>query len=476
MSPARLSALDASFLVAETPSAHMHVGWAAVFDAPQDGPRPTFEDLRDHVAARLQRAPRYRQRLADVPFGIHDPVWVDEPEFDIERHVLDAGSKDLSGIVEVAMSSQLERSRPLWELWLSEELPDGGVGVVGKAHHCMVDGLAAVELASLMLDPDPVPEAPPRDEWEPGPAPGRLALLTHGAVDRVRTELDLVGMGARFAAAPLRRFDEVAGEVRRALLAVGRAIGTPAPESTLNEPISSLRHLGTVRRRLDDLRTIKSRHGTTINDVVLAASAGAMRRFLERRGEPLPRLKAMVPVSVRDPDGASALGNQISFIFVELPCDEPDPVTRLLQIHAATTERKRNGEPEGADRALGLAAYAPQWIQHALTRAFASPRTFNLAVSNIPGPVEPLYMRGCRLREAYPIVPLADQHALSIGVTTIGGTACFGLYADRKLMPDVDLLAGDLDDAIDELLLDDGHRFPPRRRFQRAETAPVDVC
>src|SRR5438067_700317 len=157
MPAVRLSALDASFLTAETPAAHMHVGWASLFEPPDDGPRPGFDELREHVAARLHRAPRYRQRLARVPFGVHDPVWVDDEAFGIEHHVLRGDTSDLAGLVDRAMSSQLERSRPLWELWIAERLDDGRIGVVGKAHHCMVDGLAAVELSSLMCDPEPDP-------------------------------------------------------------------------------------------------------------------------------------------------------------------------------------------------------------------------------------------------------------------------------------------------------------------------------
>jgi WS/DGAT/MGAT family acyltransferase len=217
-----------------------------------------------------------------------------------------------------------------------------------------------------------------------------------------------------------------------------------------NTGISPLRHLAATKRSLDDLRSIRRTFGTTVNDVVLAVTAGALRRFLERRGESPGRLKAMVPVSVRV-DGED-LGNRISFMFVALPLEEPDPVQRLRQVHLATSERKDAGEPEGADSALKSFAYAPRAIQRVLSHAVASPRMFNLVVSNIPGPSEPLYMMGCKLEEAYPVVPLADGHALAVGVTTICDQACFGLYADRRALPDADLLAEDLDAAVEELL------------------------
>ncbi len=450
--PVRLSALDASFLAAETPTAHMHVGWAAIFDPPTDGRRPSFDQLRDHVAARLERAPRYRQRLAPTPLGIHDPCWVDDKRFDITKHVLAARASDLRSVVDLAMSCQLERSRPLWELWVAEQLDDGRIGVVGKAHHCMVDGLAAVELASLMLDPEPDPDPIEPAEWCPEPAPSRLALLSDGVLARAGEQLSVLGQPAALLASPRRRVRDLARDGRSAALALGHALSTPAPKSLFNQYSSPLRHLGTVGCALADLRAIKAHYGTTINDVVLAVASGGVRRFLQQHDQPPLRLKAMVPVSVRETGTESDLGNRISFIFIELPCDEPDPVLRLLEISQVMGERKRSGEPLGAENVLKIAAHTPHPVQRALTRLVASPRTFNLVVSNIPGPQEPLYMRGCRLVEAYPIVPLADRHAVSIGVTTIAGHANFGVYADRKSLPDVDLLARDIGDSIEELL------------------------
>src|SRR5436190_12337082 len=207
MPPTRLSALDASFLAAETPTAHMHVGWAAVFDPPDDGPPPTFEQLRDHIAARLDRAPRYRQRLAFVPFGVHDPVWVDDDKFDIDEHVLKEPVSSIDDLAAVAMSSPLERSRPLWEVWISPRLQDGRVGVVGKVHHAMVDGLAAVELGSLLLDPDPAPPAPPCPKWKPEPAPSPLERLARGVADRAAQQLGLAALPARIIAKPGRLSD-----------------------------------------------------------------------------------------------------------------------------------------------------------------------------------------------------------------------------------------------------------------------------
>jgi WS/DGAT/MGAT family acyltransferase len=451
MSDGRLSALDASFLAADTPSAHMHVGWAAVCDPPADGPKPSFEQLRDHIASRLGRAPRYRQRLADVPFDIADPVWVDDDRFDIERHVIHAHGSTLDSMVAEAMSTRLERTRPLWEIWLNPRLDDGRVGLVGKAHHCMVDGLAAVELATLLVDPTP---SPPEeiDNWNPRPPPGRVELVLDGLADRVRQQLDLASLGTRLVTSP-GRVTEVADQGRKAGLALLNSFRRRArPLRLLNDHSSSLRHLGRLNRPLADLRRIKSHFGTTVNDVVLAVSAGGMRRLLEDHDEPPLSLKAMVPASLRGASEADALGNRISFLFVDLPVDEPDPVDRLRKINRVTSARKGAGEPEGGEAVLSAVSYTPHLVQRALTRLIAHPWTFNLVVSNIPGPQEPLWMRGCQLREVYPVVPLADRHALSIGVTTLEDELFFGLYADRKLLPDTARLARHIGDEIDLLL------------------------
>ena len=466
----RLSALDASFLAAETPTAHMHVGWASVFDPPADGSRPTFEELRDHLESRLDRAPRYRQRLAFVPFGLHDPVWVDDDRFDIDHHVLCSDLGDLDDVVAMAMSAPLERSRPLWECWIAPRLDDGRIGIVGKVHHCMVDGLAAVELAVMLLDPTPEPESVEPRKWAPRSAPGPIERLARGVADRAREELTLVGLPARLASSPGRAADDL----RKAGTALLNSFTRPArPTAALNEKLSPLRHLGRLDRPIEDLARIKSHFGTTLNDVVLAVSSGAVRRFLEDRGERPFRLKAMMPVALRPSDEADALGNRLSFLFIDLPTDDADPVRRLRTINRVTKERKASGEPEGGDMALKAVSHTPHVIQRALTRLVASPRTFNLVVSNIPGPREPLWMAGCELRESYPVVPLAERHALSIGVTSIRDGLFFGLYADRKILPDANMLARHIDDAIDELLKrcpdPDGHSRDGEARQKGAE-------
>ena len=448
MAPNRLSALDVSFLDVETASAHMHVGWAAAFDPPDEGPAPSFEQLRDHIGRRLHRAPRYRQRLESVPLGLARPVWVDDDRFELDRHVRPAGTANLSELAGSVLSTPLSRERPLWEMWVADRLDDGRVGLVGKAHHCMVDGIAAVELASVLLDPEPEWPADPPDEWRPADAPSQLRRLFDGVVDTGRDQLALAGSVAGLLGSP-RRF---ASGAQRAAGALVNSLTPASPLDFLNGPISPYRALATLARPMDELRAIRGAAGCTVNDVVLAASTGGVRRHLERHGERPARLKAMVPVNVRDEGAPEEFGNRISFIFVELPTGEPGAKQRLRQVTLATEKAKVTGEPAGATTVLDLAAAAPSVIQRAMSRLVASPRTFNVVVSNIPGPQVPMWMLGCRLRETYPIVPLADHHALSIGFTSVDGGAFFGIYADRDAGPDAELLAQDIGDELDELL------------------------
>lgn len=457
----RLSTLDASFLAVERPEAHMHVGWKSVMAPPESGPRPTFERLRDHIERRLAAGARYRQRLAEVPLNAHHPVWVDDPHFDVRRHVRLAPTGDLDELVADVMSEPLHRDRPLWEMWLCPELPDGRIGMVGKVHHCMVDGLGAVELTSLLLDLSPEPAPPFAGAPAPEPAPPASGLLAGALAERAA---DLAALPLRLVPTP-GRVQSLARTAERTARAVLQAATPVAPHSLLNRGSSPYRHLAGRTRPLDDLKAARRAFGVSVNDALLAAVAGALREFTIERGETLQPLKAMVPVSVRR--AGEELGNHISFVFVVLPCHEPDPMARLLDVAAQMRERKEAGVPQGAEAALQGAALAPRFVQQALAQIMASPRVFNLVVSNVPGPPVPLYLDGCLVEEVYPVVPLARDHALSVGMMSVTGKACFGLYADRRELPDVDRLAQLLDDAVDDLVdlsraAGNGHGERPR--------------
>jgi WS/DGAT/MGAT family acyltransferase len=447
----RLSALDDSFLAVESASAHMHVGWAATFRRPDRAEAPGFEELREHIASRLCRAPRYRQRIARVPFGLNAPIWVDDERFDVDRHVLRSSATQFRELVDSCMSTQLRRDRPLWQICIADRLEDGRIGVVGKAHHCMVDGIAAVELASLLLDPTPDPPPVDPDGWRPRSSPGSVRRLLGGLLDRIQEEASLALYPARLARSPLR-LGELVEPLARVREALSQSMRSSEPSEPINQPITGARHLAWVRRPLSDLKRIGRPFGASVNDVLLAVTAGGVRRFLrEREQEPTP-LKTMVPVNVRTGGHAADLGNRISFVFVDLPCDEPDPIRRLRNVRVEMCDRKEAGIPEAGDALMAALKYLPRTAQHRLSRIIASPKTFNLTVSNIPGPREPMYMRGCELEAAYPVVPIADKHAVSIGMTTVRDNACFGLYAASESLPDSDRLAEAVEESIDELL------------------------
>jgi WS/DGAT/MGAT family acyltransferase len=452
--------MDTSFLDVESHTAHMHVGWVAAF-APRAGEsKPTFEALRDHVAARLGRVPRFRQRLAHVPLGLHMPVWVDEPDVDLDRHVLRSTLPRLEDVARLALSVPLQRDRPLWELWIADSLADGQIGVVAKAHHCMVDGIAATQLATLLVDAEPDTLATPPDGWEPARSPASLGLIAGAGRERLGQALAPLRGVARKAASPAT----VARDAERVGRALRDAFGSLARPSPLNVPLSPLRQLVPLRRSLTELRAIGRHHQVSFNDVVLVACAGGLRRFLERRGELPISLRTMVPVNLRRPGGdAGALGNRIGFVFVDLPCDVADPLERLRRVHAAMWERKRGGVADGAGAVTSCLGFAPAPVRRAVSRLAATPRTFNLTISNIPGPPVQLYLRGCPLEEAYPVVPLADGHALAIGVMTVAGEAFFGLHVDPKALPDADALADDINEGIDELLPLNGRPRPTER-------------
>ncbi len=446
----RLSALDAAFLSLEAPHAPMHLGWAARFAPRPDGSRPSFEELRWHIESRLGRAPRYRQRLAEIPLGLDDPVWIDDPSFDITEHVLRAGHGDFQRLVDDVMSTPLEHGRALWELWIAEELDDDGqIAVVGKAHHCLVDGLAAVELMALLLDATPEPEIGDDEDWEPSARPGALELATRAVRHRIDQALDVARLPLGYALEP-GRVMELPGEAWRATRALAHAATPLAPPSRLNGAMSSTRHLACRARPLEDIKTIKRRFGTSVNDVLLTATASALRGLAQARDEPPREIKAMVPVSVEAPN--ERWGNRIAFLFLELPTGEADAVWRLRDIHVAMRDRKHEREPEAVDAAFNAVSYAPRTIRRLASKLIASPKLSNLTVSNIPGPQEPLYLLGCEAKRAYPVVPLTDGHGISIGMTTVQDQACFGIYAQAELADDADHIANGIDDAIDELL------------------------
>jgi diacylglycerol O-acyltransferase / wax synthase len=457
----RLSAIDGSFLRVESASAHMHVAWAATFRVPSGSAAPTLPRLRRHISGRLARVPRFRRRLAYPPPGMGEPFWVDDPDFDVANHVLALGTlgdeldeRRFESLCDSVLSSQLDRGRPLWEIRLAPRLSGGRCAIVAKIHHALVDGRSAVEVAQLMLDVDPsgVSELPA--PWRPDPAPGQTRLAA-AAVARGAGESLRAARGAtRLAGEPRAAVSRIAGTLRRAALAAGEDLLRPAPASALNGRIGPQRVLVRHSVELDRVRAAKTAANATVNDVCLAIAAGALRRLALARGdEPLP-LKAMVPVDVRSDGDAEALGNRISFAFVHLPLDATTARARLRRIRRATAAFKSDGRPAGRGTVMAALGLLPDPLRGVAARTVAGPRAYNLTISNVPGPDVPLYMLGAELTDAYPVVPIAQGHALSIGVFGYGGRLHFGLYADPAAFAQVHELPSAMDIALDELVPD----------------------
>jgi diacylglycerol O-acyltransferase / wax synthase len=464
--PERLTTLDASFLYLEEDTTAMHVGSVLIFQPPQDG--FDYDRLVELVSARIAFVPRYRQRVRTVPGHLANPVWVDDEDFDVTYHVRRSAlpkpgtQEQLLDLVARVQSRQLDRDRPLWEVYLVEGLADGHFAIVTKTHQALVDGINAMDVGQLILDPSESVPGVSADTWTAAPEPSDLDLVLSAISDAVQRPTDLIdtvrsGLG-EVRSASLR----VAGELGRLASVVARTAARPAPSSPLNSEIGSARRFVVVATDLDDYRKIRTRLSrpgedeVTVNDVVLATVSGALRNWLLTRGEPVRPstvVNAMVPMSVRDDIGATRIGNLVQAFVVRLPVGEPSPVMRLHQVSYAMRAHQDTGRAIGAEALVGLAGFAPPTL-HALGARVASAmsrRVFNLVVTNVPGPQHPLYAAGARLIASYPVMPLAKGQAVSIGLTSYDGGVYYGLNADRDAMPDLDVLGQCLADALAEL-------------------------
>jgi diacylglycerol O-acyltransferase / wax synthase len=454
--PDRLSALDASFLALEKEGAHMHVGSVLVFD----GPAPSYEAFLRHLERRLHLVPRYRQKLAFPPLGQGRPVWVDDAHFNLGYHVRHTalpepyGEAELRRLAGRVFSQQLDRAKPLWEVWLVEQVGSDRFALVNKTHHALVDGISGVDITTVLFDLEPDPPPPPTSPppWVPRPEPSRATLLADVVAERVAAPLDLARAMGQAVAHP----DEAGAEAGRAVagLAAMTAAGiTGAPPSPLNVRIGPHRRYAWVDGELATFRAIKSALGGTVNDVVLTVVSGALRAHLFRRGRDPEHLelKAMVPVSVRAVTERGALGNRVAAVYAPLPVGVADPVHRFALVREAMRGLKESGQAVGAEVLTRLAGFAAPTVMDQAARLQARQRFFNVTVTNVPGPQVPLYLLGRRLEAFYPLVPLALNTALGVAVMSYAGRIAFGLLGDFDAMPDLDALAEDLRVAIDEL-------------------------
>jgi diacylglycerol O-acyltransferase / wax synthase len=460
---ARLSPLDASFLRVESPTAHMHVGWLSHLELPPGEQAFDVDRLARTLASRLHLTPRFRQIVTPTPLGLGEPTWTDDPRFDLRRHIYVAASgSHAARLADDFLSRPLPRDRPLWSLLVVPRTEPGRAALIGKVHHAMVDGVAAVELGILLFDVEPDPPAQDAPAWRPQAA--------RGAIPRAWEALGASAQGNLRAAGSVARRVTAARDAVRAAESGGRAalslagdVLHPAPPSSLNPPIGPRRALRTQRLPMADLEALKQAHGVKLNDVVLTVAAGALRQLAMMRGEEPDDLRVMVPVSTRV-DGEEG-GNRITFCFVRLPTSVADPLARLRQTRATTVDMK--GDVAGSDLLLRSLGHLPAPLKTATAKLAASPRLYNLTISNVPGPRMPLYAAGARVESVFPVIPLSDGHALSFGALSYDGGMHFTAYADPAALPEVDALPSLLSSALLDLVEASRRRRPPRHLRRR---------
>ncbi len=440
----RLSALDGSFLRNETPQAHMHVAWSAVFAAPGDAERPGVEALRERAAGRLHEVPWCRWRLEGAPLGLSEPRWIDDPDFDLSERIVgltdpaDAVSPDaFEALRSDLLSVPLDRSQPLWQIFLVPRLEDGRVGMVGKIHHALVDGIAALQVVGLILDAEPGTESQPVVRWHADEPSGTLSQAADVLTDAAGGGLRALQAGAGAVTRPKSTVRAALKGTSRVLRAAQKDVLPRAPDSGLNVPIGARRTLVGYHATREELRAARAGSGGTLNDVGLAVVAGALRTLALRDGDPPEApLKAMVPVSMRRADDTGA-GNRISLVYVQLPIHLDSPRDRMEWVRAQTRELKHSDRAAGTQDLYRLSGLLPAPLRTPLARVMTGPSAFNVTVSQSPGPRGTLHLLGCEMEEVYSVVPIGEGHALAIGMVRYRRELFFGCYADPEAFPAV---------------------------------------
>ena len=443
-----------SSLMAEQDPIHVHVGGTTIMA----GKPPKFEELLEHVEARLKLVPRFRQKIGAIPFGINRPEWIDDANFDLRWHVRHValpkpGSREqLRELVGQVMSQALPFDRPLWQIYLIEGLKKGRFAVLSKTHHALVDGVSAVDIGTILLDPNPdgTEMEVSEERWDPDEPTGAM-LFVRGATERVR---EPIRAARKTALGALTTPVSTATRVAKTGKAFGdlAARGPSVPLTSLNEEIGRDRRVAYVAADLQEIKDSRGRTDATVNDVILAVATGALRNFMLGRGESLPEhLVALVPVSIRREGEEHDLGNRISTILARLPVSDPDPVSRLEFLHAETMRLKQSDQALAASLIINATGWTPPTVNRLLSQAMERTPTWNLVVSNVPGPQVPFYLLGRKMLEVYPFVPLSPQkRALTIGVMSYNGGAYFGLTGDRDRLADLDDLARAVKEALAE--------------------------
>jgi diacylglycerol O-acyltransferase / wax synthase len=453
----RLTPVDASFLHQEGPVSHMHIGGLTIVE----GPPPDMDEFLEQIRMRLHLVPRYRHKLAWTALDSGRPVWVDDPSFNLDYHVrhtaLPAPGRweQLQDLTARIFSQQLDRSKPLWEMWLIEGLEDNRFALITKTHHSLIDGIAGVDLATVLFDlsPDPPPLPNSGRPWQPHPEPGTAHLVAAGLYGAARGGLTLAE-GALGAVAHPERALAHAREAAEGLGEILWAALNPAPETPLNVPIGPHRRFVAVSSRLDDLKTVKNAFGGTVNDVVLAVVAGALRSFLIARGRSTSgvEMRALVPVSVRTEGEHHVGGNRIVAMRGPLPVYISDPLNRLRFVSEAMDGLKESKQALGAEVIAGAQNFAPPTMLAQASRLNFSTRLFNLIVTNVPGPQFPLYVLGREMLQAFPVAFLPENHALAIAIMSYNGQMNFGLLGDFDALPDISVIADGIADELATLV------------------------
>ncbi len=475
----RMSAQDASFLHIESDSSPMHVGGVSIFE----GPPPPFADVVAIIEGKLPLVPRYRQVIRQVPLSLAEPVWVDDPHFNLGYHLrrtaLPAPGDEgqLRTLVGRVMSQNLDRAKPLWELWLVEGMEQGRWALLSKVHHCMVDGIAGTDLMTVVLDRARDASTLPTSVWDPAPGPGTARLVADAIVDRTRNPFAAAGQ----ALGSLRSPRELAGTVvdtSRGLLRFVGAAGIPSG-SSINGPLGPHRRWDWARGRLSDVQQVRRAIGGTVNDVVLAAITEGFRELLQSRGESVDRvLRTLVPVSVRRPGERGTYNNRVSAIFAQLPVGIEDPERRLRSISEQMADLKESKQAVAGEVLTSLSGFAPPMLLALGARAASRvpQRSLNTGTTNVPGPQFPLYLAGRRMLESFPYIPLFASVRIAVAIFSYDGALSFGVSGDYDTAPDIDVLCAGIEHGLAQLVelagTDDSAAGAATRRSPREAPAP----
>ncbi len=479
---ARLTATDASFLVQERQGSHMHIGGMMIFE----GPMPPIDVLKAHIRSRLHLVPRYRQRLVWAPYEAGRPFWTDDPEFNLSYHVRDTAlpapgnDEQLELVAARIFSQRLDRHKPLWEMWLIDGLAGGRFAMILKTHHAVIDGIAGVDVGTVLLGLAPTTDIDDPQPWHPGPLPTNGELLEIGLREASRAPFDIGRKAIDLVKGEGTAREDLGEFIGGATKAISETIDA-APRTPLNGPITGHRRYRIVRNSLDDFKEIKNLLDTTLNDVVLTVTSDALGRWLRSRYYPTDglKLRALVPVSTRPKKKRgedAAAGNELLAMRGYLPVEDMDALKRLNYIKNSMDGLKRSNQAVAADALTAVQNFAPPTVLAQASRLNFSTRLFNLLVTNVPGPQMPLYLLDRPMVDAFPIPFLAENHTMSIAVMSYCGRINFGVLADYDAVPDIQVIADGLSDARDDLL-DASHQVEAKaREIMKAGTRAEDFA